>query len=681
VGTGGLPAQEAPPAVKDLAFELEYDVDRIYRFVTDEIRYEPYEGILRGVNGTLEGRAGNSADKALLLAALLSASAIPVRFVRGGLPHAAVTEILSIPPPDAEATRNEALEVTQTGLPLPDLGADETPEIRAELDRIPAVAREVQQVAERQLDTGIATIVDALTAAGVSVPSSMSTLPARERDLHVWVQYPLGEAWMDLDPTLPGTEAGVRLAEPTGEPLDQLPDELRHRVQLLVTTERIAGGGLVQEEVIDHTAFADELIGVPIIFLHEKPGGLDAMGVALGGLLTGGLQYQPILQVGQSSLVGLTPIVLQTGGGLLDEIDPGAEGSLEGQSTAEWLDLRVVSPSGVTSTTRRTVFDRVGEAVRASGTVDPAAVTPVELVDLDDETTDEWVPLRSLWFLAVATGAVSGDTFSRMVGSVEGPESLAPVAHLYHMARDGMSAMLTPARGIRTFLDAPNVAAWRYTLEGSSASDLVATLGLDLLHRSFGQLPVAGRQPQAPPGVIAGVMSHVAERVAGGAGLPPDVQPDGPLTSVGAIFEEAAAQGLDVVVLREPELPVAFQLGPEAASRLRAALEQGWVAIVPERPVMLGGREELGWWLVDPATGRTIDELAQGGGANYVEHSITVLRTLWGKKAWVRFGICLALFIKSLSMVLKVAKGDVAGFLLWFGIGIPLHGIHGLLCH
>jgi hypothetical protein len=253
------------------------------------------------------------------------------------------------------------------------------------------------------------------------------------------------------------------------------------------------------------------------------------------------------------------------------------------------------------------------------------------------------------------------------------------------MARDAMSAMLTPARGVRTFLDAPNVAAWRYTLDGTTASNLVATLGLDLLHRSYGQLAVAGAQPQAPPGVIAGVMSHVAERIAGGAGLPPDALPagipDAPLISVGAIFEEAAAQGIDIVVLRGSEPPDDLSLGPEAAARLRAALADGWVAILPERPVTLDGRERLGWWLVEPATGRTIDQLADGGGSNYVEHSITVLQALWSKGAYIRFGICLALFIKSLSMFVKIATGDVAGFIVFFVLGIPLHGIHHLLCH
>ena len=41
------PAQAVSERIADLAFELDYDMERIFRFMADEIRYEPYEGILR----------------------------------------------------------------------------------------------------------------------------------------------------------------------------------------------------------------------------------------------------------------------------------------------------------------------------------------------------------------------------------------------------------------------------------------------------------------------------------------------------------------------------------------------------------------------------------------------------------------------------------------------------------
>ena len=71
--------------IDDLALALEFDTERIFRFVSDQIRYEPYAGVLRGAEGTLMARAGNSADQAVLLAALLKASGIECRLVQGPL--------------------------------------------------------------------------------------------------------------------------------------------------------------------------------------------------------------------------------------------------------------------------------------------------------------------------------------------------------------------------------------------------------------------------------------------------------------------------------------------------------------------------------------------------------------------------------------------------------------------
>jgi transglutaminase-like putative cysteine protease len=88
-----LPRYQAPvdDRIGDLAASLDYDLERIFRFVADSIRYQPYVGILRGATGTLDAGAGNSVDQALLLSALLDESLIPYRFVQGRLDEAAIS--------------------------------------------------------------------------------------------------------------------------------------------------------------------------------------------------------------------------------------------------------------------------------------------------------------------------------------------------------------------------------------------------------------------------------------------------------------------------------------------------------------------------------------------------------------------------------------------------------------
>jgi hypothetical protein len=54
-------------------------------------------------------------------------------------------------------------------------------------------------------------------------------------------------------------------------------------------------------------------------------------------------------------------------------------------------------------------------------------------------------------------------------------------------------------------------------------------------------------------------------------------------------------------------------------ARITEALTAGLVVVVPERPVALGGEDRVGWWLVDPATGATADQMDDGRGVTMAE--------------------------------------------------------------
>ena len=99
------------PTAADVAAGLNWDVDALFRFVADDVRYDPYAGALRGSVGTLWGMAGNSTDQALLLASLLDEAVVPYRFVIGELADSAATDLVASAALDVESARQHAAKV------------------------------------------------------------------------------------------------------------------------------------------------------------------------------------------------------------------------------------------------------------------------------------------------------------------------------------------------------------------------------------------------------------------------------------------------------------------------------------------------------------------------------------------------------------------------------------------
>ncbi len=80
---GENPEVKLTPEIKALAQQLGFSPARILEYVANEIRFEPYYGSLKGATGTLVAKAGNATDQTSLLIALLRASNIPARYVKG----------------------------------------------------------------------------------------------------------------------------------------------------------------------------------------------------------------------------------------------------------------------------------------------------------------------------------------------------------------------------------------------------------------------------------------------------------------------------------------------------------------------------------------------------------------------------------------------------------------------
>jgi hypothetical protein len=77
------PDTELTPAIRARADTLSHDPIAIFEFVANDIRTDFYYGAMKDAADTLRTMRGNDVDQATLLVALLRASRIPARYVRG----------------------------------------------------------------------------------------------------------------------------------------------------------------------------------------------------------------------------------------------------------------------------------------------------------------------------------------------------------------------------------------------------------------------------------------------------------------------------------------------------------------------------------------------------------------------------------------------------------------------
>lgn len=224
------------------------DADATFAFVRDQLGTEAYAGVMRGPSGTLMNRAGSPADKALLLASLLSAKRIPVRFVHSTLTDADVSTIV-----DAVLAAKPA----QTQAPT----APEqlTAQIRSMLSQALAQAQPVKQ-----------DLLGRLAASGAQLAADDSALRAawtlNLRD-HWWVQAQENGAWVDLDPTLANASAGTHMGPaPVDDPVNALPDSLYTTIAFRVTGDFGADGAAAQTRtLVEKQVKAADVYAQPIL--------------------------------------------------------------------------------------------------------------------------------------------------------------------------------------------------------------------------------------------------------------------------------------------------------------------------------------------------------------------------------------------------------------------------------
>jgi transglutaminase-like putative cysteine protease len=364
--------------VEALAATLGGGVEPAFAFVRDRIGFEAYDGVLRGAAGALASEAGNAFDRSLLLAALLRAKDVPVRFAFGALAEPDARRLVEriFDPPSRPAW---------TAAPGEASARPGEPEL----------ARAVRARASRDY-RGLA------TALGDRFPRGTgSTAAAAAKDVvaHAWVQAKVGDAWIDLDTAFADATPGRAFAKVEGT-ADEVPEPAHQTVTVRVGVETLASGMLAAETVFEHVLRAVDVVDALVLFGHAPPE------TGMAGAVSAGAQgdaetWRPFLWVDGVAYGGKDVVFVESARRTPGPPTGGIGGALRGLGggrrdlVAEWLEVEVATPGGRRDVSRRTLLDRAGPLWRAAGTKDAAALKPLPRAEKAPTTPRE---LHVLWF-------------------------------------------------------------------------------------------------------------------------------------------------------------------------------------------------------------------------------------------------------------------------------------------
>lgn len=601
-------------SAEDWLDTLDYDAAEVLRAVSTEIAFQPYDGVMRGVNGTLQSRAGNSADQALLLAFLLKSAGYDARIVRAELSETDAMRLigtLGFPSPEGsleylvKAAREE-------GLPL-------ASEVQTVNPADTKVARQVAGATER--------ILGLLKAEGFELGAVDVTaeLLAQTRG-YFWVQHRDGPSddWQDAHPAFAG--AAPPAIAPEEFYTDRIPDAYLHTLTMSAWLTQKLGNRIEDAQIMGE-------VTQPVANLHGKairfsnfpdglsPERLDDLAGAVastrilmptfnGSIAPGarafdlnGYRVDPFAASGPAASLFST---------LADKLEGAASSVAEEENLvsleAVWLQFTFKAPDGTATTSRRYLIAPGTQFENDQDRVWPLITDHVYVVNAG------FLPVDYLADRYLANLIAGNSTLKALAHKLFFPEAGtplpdAPPTDIGPLAQYRLMEA-NPAASGRALRLQPNLLGYRTGYRDAET----ALFGVDVVANATREFHVNNGRVLADTraSVRQGVWDTGVEKVPGLR-----INPKTRANAV-EILTRADDQDIDVQLIRNPAALDKLDLSPAAAYLARRELENGYTLIVPESQPE--GVALSGWWRVRPDTGETLGMTADGYGAELVEY-------------------------------------------------------------
>ncbi|MCC5868143.1 MAG: hypothetical protein JJU27_06490 [Gammaproteobacteria bacterium] len=615
-------------------------------YVTNQVYFEQYPGLLRGAAGALMSRAGNALDQAVLLATLMSDGGYDVRIVRTELTGAQAQQLIEqmlversphAPPAETDVTLEILEEIAELVGRSPELidaamlpiGGDPT---------------------ESLMDTAVyestlaqtAMILELLAAHDVPLgdPDYLSRIRNEAKD-YFWVEYRRTQAnpWRQAHPVFRDPPDWLATLESL-EILDrEVPEPLQYRIRFVVYAQQkwghderthmlmapwevpvanLAGRPQVfqltpdsvpdeqSEQHVDWDQLSDDMR-----FMFPRFGEFLAPGAV--ALDIRGNVADP--EAAASPMAGVFATGAQRVGeaaGALDALGQTQAGDATPEAFVDligvYAEYSLIAPGGQEISIRRDLLDPETDAQSRLASLLREQTFMVFTGGLPDAFIinaylDRILALRETFRTMIRLGAGEGPF------SVPAAELSTDTRWLGHLILSRLSDAENGRSAPRTYRNAPGLVIYETdTIDLSTDWQRI-----DIATNPRRPLDVS--QSAEPAGVELLVRSGVWESHAEGIVIGADAL--GQAGTIGRISAAlAAGEQLEVIHPFDVSSLRSLRMESHALEAIRQDLESGYAVIVPRAFAETGA----GWWRIDPMRGNTLAMIADGRGGQVKEY-------------------------------------------------------------
>lgn len=630
--------------------------EELFVWIRDNTYFVPYQGVLRGANGVLMDKLGNSVDRSILLYETLNEAGFETRLAHVRLSTEQAEDIIKhtkpVPrdffsPTDSRLTESDREFIDECSAKY---GVNKEYLVetvkKKELDNIQirdrlnsAVNREFNQISKwiRKYRTK-------------QNSDSHNTIYESIKD-HWWVQYLDESEWKNLDLSLPDANPGDAIAEPSETlQLEELEEDLYHNITFKIVIEQWKDHRLEEHEILSYTFKPMDVLGKRITLHHIPADWPEEWNVfseedpesSLREKILQQKNWLPLLQIDEDEIMSIgfdiygepqkelkkkkkrsrSPAGIA--GGFQRALSSGKSETDEEKNsflTAEWIEYEVYVPNQSSKNIRRQLFDLIGPAARFDGEISEPDINEAleiqrnlillgatEILPLCCHLSDQFIQnLANTQFLANKEPFLSlfqVDIQQETKELIEKVSSFKPFpTPMYKLA------LYRPHP--ENYIDFPNIFSIHSYFIDSHAGSIDSLNALDIVENKVAVFADKGDE-SFQIRLRQGIYDSMAESFF--------------LSSYGedyltVFFEEMKKQGVGWKTLGafEDGLFENSKIPGDFLARIQRDLLHGNVVIAPEREILVNGRPVYHWWRIDPERGDTLLIGEFGWGQAYIE--------------------------------------------------------------